>query len=313
MQPIRLTGLGTYLPRQMLNNIELPPLTDPKTPAELDALGIFQRGIASDGETSVTMAVAAAERALAEANVEANSLDFVLLANWSERRYVPDVAPRIQARLGASRAFAYDLCGACCGFVLGLTSAWGYLQNPRFTRGLVVASDRSSQRMRPGSRATVVFGDAAAAAVVERATGPGVTMVDYELRTDGTRNDIMEIDGDGYLLPHIRQRELNPLAGKSMADAAMALLDRNRLSLADIDYFVPHSGTAGVQSQLREYLSLDASKVLTNLPQIGNVTTASIPCSMRHFMDAGTIGPGQRLLSVAVGLGWQTVAVLFET
>lgn len=313
MPTLRLTGLGTYLPQRRLDNTELPPLEPPHSREQLDALGIASRHWAADHEGVVEMAVEASRRALDRARVAADSLDFVLLANWTERRYVPDVAPRVQEQLGARSAFAYDLCGACCGFAFGLANAWGYLQNPRYRRGLVVASDRSSRRMRPGTRATAVFGDAAAAAVVERDAPEGIAMLDYELRSDGSRNDIMEIDQDGYLLPHIRQRELNPLAGRTMAEVARSLLERNDLTLSEIDYVVPHSGTAGVQQQLREHLGVPEHKVLTNLPLIGNVTTASIPCSLRHYLDEGTLRPGQTVLSVAVGLGWQYVGILFKT
>lgn len=329
MVPVALTGLGVYLPRHMLDNAELPPLDPPLPREKLDALGIATRGWAAEDETVVEMALHASRAALAEARATAESLDFIVLANWSERRYVPDVAPRIAHALGAKRAFAYDLCGACCGFVYGLTNAWGYLHNPRMRRGLVIASDRSSRRMRPGSRASVVFGDAAAAAVIERTerdstaaesgttesseSPRGIRLLDYELRTDGARNDIMEVDADGYLLPHIRQQELNPLAGGSMAAIANALLDRNHLRWSEIDYVVPHSGTAGVQQQLLEHLGLAPEKVLTNLPEIGNVTTASIPCSLRHFLDRGTLRPGQTVLSVSVGLGWHYVGMLFRT
>jgi 3-oxoacyl-[acyl-carrier-protein] synthase-3 len=324
MVPVALTGLGVYLPRRMLDNGELPALDPPVAREKLDALGIATRGWAAEDESVVEMALHASRAALAEARASAESLDFIVLANWSERRYVPDVAPRIAHALGAKRAFAYDLCGACCGFIYGLTNAWGYLHNPRMQRGLVIASDRSSVRMRPGSRASVVFGDAAAAAVIERSepesaatkgneSPRGIRLLDYELRTDGARNDIMEVDADGYLLPHIRQQELNPLAGGSMATIANALLDRNRLRWSDVDYVVPHSGTAGVQLQLLEHLGLAPEKVLTNLPTIGNVTTASIPCSLRHFLDRGTLRTGQTVLSVSVGLGWHYVGMLFRT
>jgi 3-oxoacyl-[acyl-carrier-protein] synthase-3 len=312
MRTVRIKGLGVSLPKNHVSNLQLPRLDKPLTAEQLDALGIYSRTRADDEESVVAMALAASRKALAEANVEAGSLDFVLLANWSERRYVPDVAPVIQYELGANRAFAYDLCGACCGFLYGLSSAWGYLQNPRFRRGLVVASDRSSRRMRPGSRATLVFGDGAAAAVVDNQPGEGWKIVDYELRTDGSRNQIMEIDADGYLEPHIRQRELNPLAGRTMAESALALLERNHLTLEQIDYVVPHSGTAGVQQQLLEHLGVPSDKVLTNLPQIGNLTTASIPCSMKHFLEHGPLEPRHTVLSVAVGLGWQHVAMLFQ-
>jgi 3-oxoacyl-[acyl-carrier-protein] synthase-3 len=312
MRPVHLTAVSCYLPNRSVSNAALPALDPPLSEEQLARFGVLARGVADPSETVVEMAVRAANDALSRADVTPASLDFVLLANWSERRYVPDLAPLVAHRLGAHRAFAYDVGAACCGFVIGLSNAWGYLQQPRFNRGLVVSADRSSQRMRPGSRATIVFGDGAAAAVVDATNEHGFRLRDYELRSDGAHSGIMEVDAEAYLVPHIPQRELNPLAGMSMAKAAHTLLERNGLTLDDIDYVVPHSGTAGVQEQLLTHLGVPPAKVLTNFPSVGNMTSASIPSSMRHFLDHGTLNTSHRILAVAVGLGWNFVAMLLE-
>lgn len=306
-----MTGLGVYLPERLVDNRELPPLEPPHTLEDMDKVGVRARGIAGDHEDVLEMALRAARRALDRAGVEALALDFLILANWSERRYVPDFAPRVQHALGASRAFAFDVGCACAGFIYGLTLAHGYLQNPRFRRGLVVAADRSTRRIRPKTRATLVFGDAAAAMVVERDAPHGAQLLDYELRTDGSYNQIMEVDAEGFLNPKIKQRELNQLAGRSLASVSRALLERNQLTLDDVDWILPHSGTAGVQAMLAEYLGADPKKTLNNLADVGNVTTASIPVALDHFLEQGKLQPGQRVLSAAVGLGWQYCAVLY--
>lgn len=306
-----MTGLGTYLPERLVTNSELPALEPPHSLADMDKVGVRARGIASDQEDVLFMAVRAAERALAQAEVSAQSLDFLILANWTERRYVPDFAPRVQQALGAQRAFAFDVGCACAGFLYGLTIAHGYLQNPRYRCGLVLASDRSTRRLRPRSRATLVFGDAAAAMVVEKDAGRGGRLIDYELRTDGSQHGIMDIDADGYLNPKIKQRELNQLAGRSLASVSRTLLERNELTLDDVDWLLPHSGTAGVQAMLAEHLGAPPEKTLNNLADVGNVTTASIPISLDHFVKRGLLKPGQRVLSAAVGLGWQYCAVLY--
>jgi 3-oxoacyl-[acyl-carrier-protein] synthase III len=306
-----MTGLGTYLPERMVTNRELAPLDPPHSLADMDKVGVRARGIAGEHEDVLFMAVRAAERALAQAQVDPVTLDFVILANWSERRYVPDFAPRVQHALGARRAFAFDVGCACAGFLYGLTLAHGYLQNPRFSRGLVLASDRSTRRLKPGTRANLVFGDAASAMVVERDAPRGSRLIDYELRTDGSRHGIMDVDAAGYLEPKIKQRELNQLAGRSLADVSRALLERNGLTLADVDWLLPHSGTAGVQAMLAEHLGAAPEKTLNNLADVGNVTSSSIPISLDHFIKQGQLKPGDRILSAAVGLGWQYCAVLY--
>lgn len=311
MADLRITGLGTYLPERMVTNRELAPLEPPHSLADMDKVGVRARGIAQDHEDVLYMALRAANQALAQAELDPLTLDFVILANWSERRYVPDFAPRVQHALGARRAFAFDVGCACAGFLYGLTMAHGYFQNPRFSRGLVIASDRSTRRLKPGSRANLVFGDAAAAMVVERDSPRGARLIDYELRTDGSQSGIMDVDAAGQLEPKIKQRELNQLAGRSLADVSRALLERNRLTLADVDYLLPHSGTAGVQAMLAEHLGAPPEKTLNNLADVGNVTSASIPISLAHFLAKGQLKPGDRVLSAAVGLGWQYCAVLY--
>lgn len=312
MNELWIKGIGVYLPRNIVDNAHLPQLDPPMTVEQMDAIGVLSRYHAGDGEEVEAMALTASQRALESARICPDDLDFLILVNWTSRRYVPDIAPRIQHSLGARKAFAFDVCCACCGFIQALSIAQGYLQQPRFQRGLVVASDRSSERMRPRSRATLIFGDVAAAVVVEKDSSSGIRFVDYELRTDGSQNGIMEIDAEGYLLPHIRQRDLNILAGKSMADVSNSVLQRNGRSLSQIDWVVPHSGSAGVQGMLREYLGISAEKVLTTLPTQGNLTGAAIPSALGTFLDTGVIQSGHRVLATAVGLGWQFGAMLLE-
>jgi 3-oxoacyl-[acyl-carrier-protein] synthase III len=312
MLELRITGLGTYLPEHQMSNAELLARHPALTPADAERVGVLRRGVASEREDVPSMAVSAGTDALARAGLMASTLDFVILVNWSERRYVPDLAPLVQARLGATHAFAFDVNAACSGFLVALSIAHGYLQTGRFQRGLVVASDRSLRRVRRESRASLLFGDAAAAAVVEAGHERGWKLVDYELCTDGTRNGLMNVDADGFLESHVRQRDLNELAVSSLLRAGRRLLERNGLTFLDCDYIVPHSGTAGIQTLLASVLELPRSMILTNLPIVGNVVAASIPIALRHFVDQGTLRPGHRVLVLAVGLGWQYVAGLVE-
>lgn len=312
MLDLRILSLGSYLPRRVVDNAALLASHPELGAKDLERVGVTSRGEAADDEDVPSMAVQASLAALERADTSAEALDFLLLVHWSERRYVPDLAPRVQELLGAKRAFAFDLGCACAGFIFALSIARGYLQDPRFRRGLVVASDHSRRRVRPGSRAALLFGDGAAAAVVAANVDRGFRLVDYELGTDGARHELMDVDAEGYLVTHVRQRELNELAVSSLIRAGRNLLARQRLTFADVDYIVPHSGTAGIQSMLAEALSLPREKILTNLPSVGNVTAASIPTALDHFVRAGTLRAGHRVLLLAVGVGWHFVAGLVE-
>lgn len=311
METVFLTGVASYLPRRMHTNATLPALEQPATREELEKIGVERRGWAGDGESIAEMAAIAGRRALDRARVAPEDLDFIVLANWTQRRYIPEHAPRLKVLLGNEKAFAFDVSTACAGFVHGVAMAHAFLQNPRFERGLVVASETTSQRGRPASKSTLVFGDAAGAAVVERRTA-GIRLVDYELAVDGTQHHIMDITDEGWVRTHVKQKELIELTQRCFRDVTRAILGRNGRTLDDVRWIVPHSGTAGVQAALVRTLEVPKEKVLTNFATIGNVSSAAIPCALDEFLQLGVIKKGDVVLSPAVGTGFYAAALLYE-
>jgi 3-oxoacyl-[acyl-carrier-protein] synthase III len=311
MKDVFFTGIGSYLPRTMHTNETLPALDTPVTQEELDKIGVHRRGWAGEGESIPEMAAFAAKKALDRAGVDPASLDFIILANWTQRRYIPEWAPKVKELLGSKRAFAFDVSTACAGFVYGVSMAHGYLQNPRFSRGVVVASETTSQRGRPTSKSTLVFGDAAGAVVVER-DRPGIRVIDYELDVHGDQHHIMDISQEGWVRTHIKQKELIALTSMCFRKTTREILSRNNLTMADIDWIVPHSGTAGVQAELVRTLEVPKEKVLTNFASIGNVSSAAIPTALDELLANGTLRKGQKVLSPTVGTGFYSAALLYE-
>jgi len=310
---VRITGLGSYLPALMHDNATLPPLDEPIAPGDLDRIGVDRRGWAGTQEGVAEMAVFAARRALARAGADAADLDVVILTNWTQRRYLPDFAPTVARLLGARRAFAHDLGCACAGFLYGVGIASELLRNPRYRRAVVVASEQTSRRARPGSRGTLILGDGAGAFVLERAAGDGSggRLIDYELACDGEYAGIMEITDAGWIDTRIAQRELCELAARSIAEVSRRLLARNQRTLTDVTWVIPHSGTAGVQAAIVRALALPAERILTNYASVGNVSSASIPVALDHFIAQGRVRPGDVVLSAAVGGGWYAAAALY--
>lgn len=307
---LRILKLATYLPPLRLDNAAVlssfPELND----KDLDGIGVSSRHEAAEDEDVPAMAARAAQTALDRANVSADELQFLILINWSQRRYVPDLAPRVQELLGARKAFAFDLGCSCAGFIYALSIAHGYLQSPRNRRGLLVASDYSRRRVRPGSRASLLFGDAAAAAVVGSNINTGFNLIDYELGTSGCI-ELMAVDDEGYLVSRVRRREAEEIVVASLLRAGKNLLARQGLTFADIDYIVPHAGAAEIET-LAELLSLPRQKILSNLSSVGNVTAASIPTALEHFLQVGTLRLGQLVLVLAAGASGELAAGLFE-
>jgi 3-oxoacyl-[acyl-carrier-protein] synthase-3 len=312
MRTVNIVGHGAYLPRLTHDNASLPKLDAPATEEELAKIGVQKRGWAGEGEGIAEMAAIAGKRALERAKIDPASLDLIVLANWTQRRYIPEFAPKVQTLLGASRAFAFDVSTACAGFVYGVATAHGFLQNPRFGRALVVASETTSKRGRPGSKATLVFGDGAGAFALEAEAGRGGVLVDYELAVDGSQHHIMDISEEGYVRTHIKQQELILLTARCFKDITRTILSRNALTMDGVDWLVPHTGTAGVQATLVKTLEIPREKVLTNFASIGNVSSAAIPLALDAFMDEGKIKPGQLLLSPTVGTGFYSAAMLYR-
>ena len=309
---VYITGIGAYLPRTMHTNATLPPLEKPLEPGEEERIGVRRRGWAGEGEGIAEMAAEATKRALADAQVDAASIDLIVLANWTQRRFIPEFAPRLQQLVGAPQAFAFDVCTACAGFVYGVAIAHGFLHNPRFKRAVVVASETTSKRGRPGSKSTVIFGDAAGAVVLEKGAGRGAEILDYELQTDGRYHDMMSIDENGWVKTHLPQKELNQLAAKSFTVPSLALLARAKKTIADVDWVVPHSGTAGIQATLIRSLEVPTEKVLSNFDVVGNVSSAAIPVALQQFVSSGRIQPGHLVLSPTTGTGWYAAALLYR-
>ena len=314
MHDVRITGFGSYLPEVMHSNATLPALDEPISDADLARIGVHRRGWASDAEGIAEMAVSAARQALRRAQLDAAELDVILVANWTRRRYLPEFAPTVKLLLGAERAFAHELGCACAGFLYGLGTAMEFLRNPRYRRALVVASEQTSRRARPGSRGTLILGDAAGAFVLERADrerpGSG-QLIDYELASAGEHARIMEISDDGWVETHIAQRDLCALAAGSIHEVTRRLLARNQITLRDVTWVIPHSGTAGVQAALVRRLELAPERMLTNYASVGNVSSASIPIALDHFVAIGQVKPGDTVLSAAVGGGWYAAAALY--
>jgi 3-oxoacyl-[acyl-carrier-protein] synthase III len=312
MSIVSITGIGAYLPRRMVENRDLPTLDVALEDGEIERIGVSRRGWADGSEGIAEMAAEAARVALARAELDAAALDLIILANWTQRRYIPEFAPRLQALLGAPKSVAFDLCCACAGFLYGLGLAHSFLVGGRFARALVVGSETTSRRARPHSKGTLILGDAAGAMVLERDEDRGGRLLDYELATQGEHHDIMDISPEGWVRTRIAQNDLNRLAGRSIADISARLLARNGLTLDDVDWVVPHSGTAGVQRAVAHALQIAPEKVLTNYAQVGNVSSASIPTALQQFIDEGRLQTGQLVLSAAVGTGWYAAGALYS-
>lgn len=310
---LKFTGLGHYYPRTHRTHdgeVTLDGRTYP--PETAQELGVRALHVADEDETLEFMAVQAATSALANAGREPDDLDLVVLANWTDRQWIPEIAPGVAAALGAHGALAFDVCGACTGFVHGVQTAASMLTaHPGWKRAVVVAADRFTRRARPGTRGQLVFGDAAGAVVLEKGDPDDPSrLIDSVLDCDAAEADTVAARApEGFLRP---KPELIDLAVRSSLKVADNLLTRNDLKTSDIDWLVPHPGNNAIHAGVRDGLDLEPARFLTNFAERGNTGCASIPIALSEYAEKGVVRSGDLVLSTAVGSGWYYGGLLYR-
>jgi 3-oxoacyl-[acyl-carrier-protein] synthase-3 len=310
---LRFTGLGHYYPRTRRSN-EGGVTIDGRTHSaeEAAALGVRSLHTATDDEPLEYMALRAAQAALEAAGRPAADLDLLVLANWTDRQWIPELAPAVAAALGADTALAFDVCGACTGFVHATQTAAAFLTaHPGWRHAVVVAADRFSHRARPGTRGQLVFGDAAGAVVLEKGSPRDDSeLLDSVLDCDASEADTVAArPPEGWLRP---RPELIDLAVRSSLRVADTVLSRNAMKPSDIDWLVPHPGNNAIHAGVRDGLDLPREKFLTNFAERGNTGCASIPIALSEFFRDGLLRRGDLVLSTAVGSGWYYGGLLYR-
>lgn len=308
---LELTGFGRYFARRRVENDSVAGVTT--TNDEIKVLGrtggVIGHHVANETEDITFMGAEAARRALNAAQVEPAQVDLLILSNWTDRWCAPEWAPLIALQVGCDNALAFDICQGCAGFIHGVHTAAMYLATGDYEHALIVGSERFSRRVRPGSTGELVVSDAAGAAVLSRTGRDG--LIDSVMHTRGDLAHTTTVDPrTGWVRS---QATLNELAIASIADAFEEILDRSQLCHQEVDWMVPHAATAPFQVGLRQRLSFPSEKILSNLSERGNTSSASIPCTVSEALDDGRATPGDLIASPALGGGvWSYGCLLYR-
>jgi 3-oxoacyl-[acyl-carrier-protein] synthase-3 len=288
--------------------------------------GIVERHIAQEGDTTCSMAAAAAREAMKRADVHAGQLDAIVLSTATPDRLLPATAVDLQAELGASRAAAFDIGAACSGWLYGMTVAEGMIATGVAETILVVGSEKMSAIVDWKDRATcVLFGDGAGAVILQKArTGKGI--LSAYMRSDGQLADLLYRPSGGATIPMSAQvleershlvrmagREVFKHAVRSMSDAADRALDGARLTGADIDLLIPHQANVRIIEATAKHSNISMDKVFVNVDRYGNTSSASIPIAIDEAVESGRIKDGSTVLLVAFGAGftWASMIIRF--
>ena len=308
---IRLTGVGGYLPREVVTNDDLARKFGIETSDEWikTRTGIGQRHIASDDETTSSMAAEAARQALEYAGVDASQVDAVLVATATPDQVFPAVAVQVQARLGMTVGFGFDISAACSGFVYALATATALMQSGQVKKVLVIGSEVFSRLLDWTDRSTcVLFGDGAGAVLLETGAGEGEGVLSTHLHSDGRTGDILYVDGAAgcpSTSQHLRMqgREVFRHAVVKLSQAVDEALEVNGLTGQDIQWMVPHQANLRIIDGMAKKLALPADRVVVTVDRHANTSAASIPLALNEAVRDGRVRKGDLVLMEALGGG----------
>ena len=324
---VTITGIGMFVPEKILNNQHFESYLDTSDEWIRQRTGVVQRHQAEKCTPNSDLALKAALEAMEMSGTTAEEIDLIIIATITPDRLFPSTACTLQAKLGAVNAGAYDLSAACSGFVYGLSMAHGQIALGHVKKALVIGSEVMSSILDYEERGTcVLFGDGAGAVIVEEATEENGRIVDYIIKADGTNGDILHMPAGGSLNPttletvqrnmhnvKMEGKKVFKLAIKHMGKLAREIVERNGLTLNDIDLICIHQANIRIVQSVMANLSLDMDEMsYNNISEYGNTTAASIPLCMYGAFKEEKMKKGDRVLILTFGAGLTFTAVILE-
>ena len=307
-------GCGSYLPQRIMTNAELARRIDTSDEWIVQRTGIRQRHIAADGEFTSHLAINAARAALADAGIDAQSIDLIVLATSTPDNTFPATAVAVQHELGISHGAAFDLQAVCSGFVFAIATADNFLRSGSHRRALVIGAETFSRILDWSDRGTcVLFGDGAGAIVLEAQEQPGTSsdrgVLTTHLRSDGRHKSKLYVDGgpsSTQTVGHLRMegREVFKHAVGMITDVIVDAFNATGLTAGDLDWFVPHQANKRIIDASAHKLHIAPQKVVLTVDLHGNTSAASIPLALAVARKDGRIKRGDAVMLEAMGGGF---------
>jgi 3-oxoacyl-[acyl-carrier-protein] synthase-3 len=312
-----ITSLGRYVPERVVTNADISRYVDTNDEWIRTRTGIRERHFVEPGTPTSVIAAKAAQDCLERRGIAASEVDLIIVATVTPDMFFPATACLVQEKLGATRAWGFDISGACSGFVYAFTMGAQFILTGAHRKVLVIGADVMTSIIDPHDRTTyVLFGDAAGAVLLEPATD-GSGMLDFAHEVDGSGACYLYMPGGGSLHPpthetveqklhYIRQEGAHVFkyAVRKFAESAAALLARNGFTGDDLDLFLPHQANVRIINAAQERMGIPDSKVVKNIDRYGNTTAATIPLAMGTALDEGRLQAGHLAMMAAVGAGF---------
>lgn len=316
----RIIGTGSCLPARVVSNFDLEKIMDTSDEWIRSRTGIEQRHIAVE-ETTTSMAIEAAKRALEDAKVTAEELDLIVVGSVSADRHFPSTACEVQSALGAVNAMAFDINAACSGFLFGLGISNAYFTAGTFKKALVIGAETLSKMMDWDDRSTcVLFGDGAGAAIVESAEDGIVSMVQG---SDGARGGVLSCYNRPVNNPFVKNdtaldytsmngQEVYKFAVRTVPESIFKVLEEGNVSPDEVKYFVLHQANIRIIESVAKRLAQPMEKFPTNLQRCGNISAGSVPILLDEINKKGMLKKGDKIVLAGFGAGLTWGAALLN-
>ena len=310
-----ITAVGSYLPKNVLNNYDLEKMVDTNDEWILARTGIKERRILDKGIGTSFMAINAANQIINKNNINPLDVDMVIVATVTPDMHVSATAAHVATQIGAINAFGYDLQAACSGFLFGMSVASSYIESGRYKKIILIGADKMSSIVDYSDRNTcIIFGDGAAAVLFEP-NEEGLGMQDEFLRSDGIGRQFLKIEAGGSVMPPSIEtvqskkhflfqdgKSVFKYAVSNMSEASYQIMQRNNLSNEDINYLVPHQANKRIIDATANRMGIKNSKVLMNIEKYGNTTAATIPLILSDYENQ--FKKGDNIIFAAFGGGF---------
>jgi len=322
----KITGVAGYVPQRVVTNADMEKLVETNDEWIRTRTGIRERHYVEPGVPASHLGTEAAKKLLAAKGVRPEEIEMIVVATVTPDMLFPATACLIQDRLGAKKAWGFDLSAACSGFAYALTVGAQFVGSGAHKKVLVIGSDVMTSILDPKDRATfVLFGDGAGAVLLEPATSTSEGIIDFMHDVDGSGGSCLYMPGGGSLHPatqetvgkrmhyvHQEGQQVFKYAVRRMSELACHLLERNGLTSRDLALVVPHQANLRIIRAMQDRLGVDDSKVLVNIDRFGNTTAATIPLGLMDAVEQKRLHRGDLVLLIAVGAGYTTGAVLMR-
>ena len=328
----RILGLGTYVPNRTISNHDLVKMMDTSHEWIVERSGVEERHWVEPGDGNYTMGVKAARAALADAKVEASEIDCIIYATLSPDYFFPGCGVLVQRELGIGHIPAYDIRQQCSGFLYGMQMADAFVRSGLYKKILLIGGEvhsRGLDKSTRGRTVTVLFGDAAGAAVIGVSDDPARGILTSRMHSDGSDAECLAMQWPGMaagrdvyishqdidearIYPNMDGQKVFKTAVKRMPEVIHEVLAEQGLAVSDIDMLIPHQANLRINEMVAKLLRLDASKVHNNIQKYGNTTAATIPLCLAEARELGKVKPNDLVCAVAFGSGFTWGAVLMR-